>query len=69
MTSKRHDQPKGVGVLLGRKFTPECPLQHRDLTQLKTGIHKGLADIAAGRIKDFDADRIIERGRMILTNR
>jgi hypothetical protein len=69
MTSKRHDQPKGVGVLLGTKFTPECSLEHHDLPQLRAGIHKGLADIAAGRIKDFDANRIIERGRMILTTR
>jgi antitoxin ParD1/3/4 len=28
-----------------------------------------LADVAAGRVKDFDADRIIARGRKLLADR
>lgn len=33
---------------------------------LKVDIDKGLADIAEGHVKDFDAARIIERGRKLL---
>jgi antitoxin ParD1/3/4 len=32
-------------------------------------IDKGLADLAEGRVKDFDADRVIERGRRLLASR
>ncbi len=67
MTSKRLDQPAGVGVLLGRKFTPECSLEHHDLAVLKAAIDKGLGDISAGCVNDFDIDQIIGRGRRPLT--
>jgi antitoxin ParD1/3/4 len=39
------------------------------LAATKADIDKGLADIAAGRVKDFDADRIVERGRKLLASR
>jgi antitoxin ParD1/3/4 len=39
------------------------------LEALKTDIDKGLADLAAGRVKDIDADRIVERGRKLLAAR
>jgi antitoxin ParD1/3/4 len=29
----------------------------------------GLADVAAGRVQDFDVDRIVERGRKLLASR
>lgn len=38
-------------------------IQHEEITALKAGIDKGLADVAAGRVTEFNADRIIERGR------
>ena len=44
-------------------------LQLQELTALKADIDKGLADLAAGRVRDFDADRIIERGRKLIANR
>ena len=44
-------------------------LQLQELTALKAEIEKGLADFAAGRIKDFDSNRIIERGRKLLASR
>jgi antitoxin ParD1/3/4 len=44
-------------------------LQIEELAALKTDIDKGLADVAAGRVKDFDADRIIDRGRKLLADR
>jgi len=33
------------------------------LAALKAEIDKGLSDLAGGREKDFDADRVSERGR------
>lgn len=44
-------------------------LQIEELAALKKDIDKGLADVAAGRVKDFDADRIIARGRKLLADR
>ena len=44
-------------------------LQIEELAALKTDIDKGLADVAAGRVKDFDTDRIIARGRKLLADR
>lgn len=44
-------------------------LQLQELEALKADIDKGLADVAAGRVADFDPARIIERGRELLTRR
>jgi antitoxin ParD1/3/4 len=44
-------------------------LQLKELAALKADIDKGLTDLAAGRVHDFDADRIIERGRKLLASR
>ena len=44
-------------------------LQLQELTALKTDIDKGLTDLAEGRVRDFDATRIIERGRKLLAGR
>ena len=41
-------------------------LQLQELAALKADIDKGLADLAEGRVQDFDADRIIARGRKLL---
>lgn len=38
-------------------------LSMQEITDLKADIDKGMTDAAAGRVKDFDAARIIERGR------
>ena len=52
-----------------RDWKSKRALQLHELETLKADIDKGLADLAAGRVKDFDADRIIERGRALLANR
>lgn len=39
------------------------------LATLKADIYEGLADIAAGRVKDFDPASIIEHGRKLLAAR
>ena len=44
-------------------------LQLQELKALTADIDKGLADVAAGRVKDFDGARIIERGRKLLAAR
>ena len=44
-------------------------LQLEELAALKADIDLGLADIAAGRVQDFDVDRIVERGRQLLASR
>ena len=41
-------------------------LQIKELAALKADIDAGLADMAAGRMKDFDAARIVARGRKLL---
>ena len=41
-------------------------LQLQELEGLKADIDKGLADVANGRAKDFDAGQIIARGRKLL---
>jgi len=43
-------------------------LQLEELETLRADISKGLADVAAGRVQEFDAARIIERGRKLLAS-
>jgi antitoxin ParD1/3/4 len=44
-------------------------LQVEELAALKADIGRGLADLAAGRVKDFDAKKIAARGRRRLAGR
>jgi antitoxin ParD1/3/4 len=44
-------------------------LQLRKVAALKADIDRGLADVAEGRIAEFDAKRIIARGRKLLAER
>jgi antitoxin ParD1/3/4 len=52
-----------------RDWKMKRALQLQQLAALKADIDKGLADLTAGRVKDFDAKRIIERGRKLLKRR
>jgi antitoxin ParD1/3/4 len=52
-----------------RDWKSKRMLRLHELEALKTDIERGLADVAAGRVRDFDADRIIERGRKLLAAR
>ncbi len=52
-----------------REWKTKRALQLQELAALRAAIDKGLADLAEGRVKDFDADRIIERGREVLASR
>lgn len=44
-------------------------MQEREIEALRADVQSGLADIEAGRVRDFDPDRIIERGRGKLADR
>ena len=52
-----------------RDWKMKRALQLQELAALKVDIDHGLADLAAGRVQDFDASRIIERGRKLLAGR
>ena len=52
-----------------RDWKMKRALQLQELAALKADIDKGLTDVAEGRVKDFDAGRIIERGRKLLAVR
>ena len=52
-----------------RDWKMKRALQLQELAALKADIDKGLADVAAGRVKKFDAARIIERGKKLLAAR
>ncbi|HTT82257.1 MAG TPA: type II toxin-antitoxin system ParD family antitoxin [Rhizomicrobium sp.] len=52
-----------------RDWKMKRALQLQELAALKADIDKGLADVAAGRVKTFDAKRIIKRGEKLLAAR
>lgn len=52
-----------------RDWKTKRALQLQELANLKADIDRGLADVAAGRVQAFDAERIIERGRKLLAGR
>jgi antitoxin ParD1/3/4 len=52
-----------------RDWKMKRALQIEELAALKADIDAGLEDVAAGRVKDFDATRIAERGRKLLAAR
>jgi len=52
-----------------RDWKTKRALQLQELATLKKDINAGLADVAAGRVKDFDIDRIVERGKKLLARR
>jgi antitoxin ParD1/3/4 len=52
-----------------RDWKMKRALQLEQFAALQADIDKGLADLAAGRVKDFDTARIIERGRKLLAGR
>ena len=51
-----------------REWTVRRALQVKDLAVLKADIDKGLADVDAGRVKDFDTASIVARGRTLLAD-
>ena len=52
-----------------RDWKTKRALQLQELEGLRADIDRGLADLAEGRVQDFDNARIIERGRTLLAGR
>ncbi len=52
-----------------RDWKMKRTIQLQELASLKADIDRGLADVAAGRVQNFDTKRIVERGRKLLANR
>ena len=52
-----------------RDWKTKRALQLQELAALQVDIDRGLADLAEGRVRDFDKARIIERGRKLLAGR
>ena len=52
-----------------RDWKMKRAVQLKEMKALKADIDKGLTDLAEGRVKDFDATRIIARGRKLLAAR
>ena len=44
-------------------------VQRQEMEALKADIDRGLADVATGRVKAFDVQRIVERGRKLVATR
>ena len=51
-----------------RDWRHKRALQERELKELRTKVQEGLADIEAGRVRDFDPERIIRKGEEQLQN-
>lgn len=52
-----------------RDWKTRRQLMLNELASLKADIDQGLADVAAGRVKTFNADSIIERGKQLVAAR
>ena len=52
-----------------RAWTISRAAGDEELASLKADIADGLADLEAGRVEDFDADRIAALGRQLLADR
>ena len=52
-----------------REWRLKRVIQEQELAALKADIDKGLADVAAGRVRDFDTTKIVARGRKLLAKR
>ena len=52
-----------------RDWTMKRAAQQQVTITLKADIDVGLADVAAGRVEDFDVSRIVEQGRRLLAGR
>ena len=52
-----------------RDWKMKRALQLKEIESIKADIDKGMADLAEGRVEDFDAADIIARGRKVLAGR
>ena len=60
---------RDIGPEGSRRVANLCYEQTMTENERDADIDKGLAYVAAGRVKDFNADRIVARGRKLLADR
>lgn len=53
----------------GRSVEKNAAAELGESDALRANIAKGMADLRANRVTDFDLDRIVERGKAILAER
>lgn len=52
-----------------RDWRRKRALQRKELAALKADIRKGLKDVADGRVRDFNVERVVRRGKKLLKGR
>ena len=52
-----------------REWRHKRALRERELAERRIDIRRGLEDVEAGRVKDFDPERIIQEGALKLAGR
>lgn len=52
-----------------REWRHKRAVRERELAELRTNIQRGLEDVEAGRVNDFDPERIIQKGARKLPGR
>jgi antitoxin ParD1/3/4 len=52
-----------------RDWKMKRAVQQKEFALLKADIDKGMADIASGRVRNFDAARIVKQGKKLLARR
>ncbi|MGH8584346.1 MAG: ribbon-helix-helix domain-containing protein [Gammaproteobacteria bacterium] len=52
-----------------REWKHRRALRERELVELRANVQRGLEDVEAGRVKDFDSERIIQKGARKLPGR
>ena len=55
--------------VLANSIQERADMQRKEMEAIQADIAKGLTDLAEGRVRDFDAIRIIARGRNLLAAR
>jgi len=53
---------------MDKLVTPANP-SSKESDAIRAEMETGLADVASGRVKDFDVARIVERGRNLFASR
>ena len=53
---------------MDKLVTPANP-SSKESDAIRAEMETGLADVASGRVKDFDTKKIVERGRKLLASR
>jgi hypothetical protein len=67
--SDRPVRQSNRGLARRQTMNGESTTHGADAAHLQRDIDRGLADVDAGRVKDFDTDAVVERGKAPLAGR